>query len=109
MLIMLQTQTGKGEKRLDPRNRGQTSNNLSNNKKRARKSQTLESKTHPMQYSQANFSYGSVAAARHHVSKWQIFRPFDVCLFAHMLCSSVLLAHVDARVYSKNRLKAKFN
>lgn len=26
-----------------------------------------------------------------------------------MLCSSVLLAHVDARVYSKNRLKAKFN
>lgn len=37
MLIMLQTQTGKGEKRLDPRNRGQTSNNHNNNKKESKK------------------------------------------------------------------------
>ncbi len=33
---MLQTQTGKGEKRLDPRNRGQTSNNHNNNEKKSK-------------------------------------------------------------------------
>lgn len=37
MLITLQTQTGKGEKRLDPSNRGQTSNNHNDNKKKSEK------------------------------------------------------------------------
>lgn len=72
MLIMLQTQTGKREKRLDPRNRGQTSNNHSNNEKKEQENlkhyNQRRTLVHPMQYSQANFSYGSVATAHRHVS-----------------------------------------
>lgn len=64
---------------------------------------------HAMLYSQANFIYSSSDRSPSCFREWQIFRPFDVCLFTHMLCSSVLLVHVDTRVYCNNRLKAKFN